>query len=76
MSASNYVGEIRWCIVSAADQTGIPEFVFSKSNAPYLIGQISDGRIFVFNRTAMLEMISMWQEADSEMRGHDERLPI
>ncbi len=68
MSTSNYVGETRWYIVTDADQVTIPEFVFSQINAPYLIGQISDGRIFVFDRVNMLEMIDAWQEADNEMR--------
>ena len=68
MSAPNYVGETRWYIVTVAGQVTIPEFTFSFDNAPYLIGQIIDGRIFVFDRANVLEIIDLWQAADSEMK--------
>ena len=68
MSDPNYVGQVAWYIVTAADQVTIPDFVFDRNEAPYLIGQLRDRRIVVFNRTAMAEILIMWQKADSEMR--------
>ncbi len=68
MTAPNYVGAFAWYIVDAADQVGIPDFVFDPDAAPYLMGQASDGRIFVFDRAAVLELFAMWQDADNEMR--------
>ena len=68
MSTSNYVGAFEWYIVTAADQVDIPDLVFDPDDAPYLMGQASDGRIFVFDRAAILELFTQWHEADSEMR--------
>ena len=64
---SNHVGDVAWYIVTAADQVTIPDFVFHRDEAPYLIGQLRDRRIVVFNREAMAEILIMWQKADNEM---------
>ena len=68
MNEPNYSGDVRWYVVTAADQVTVPDFSFEQSSAPYFMGQLTDGRIVVFDRAAMLEMIDLWQKADNEMR--------
>ncbi len=66
---SNRVGDVTWHIVTAADQVTIPDFVFEREKAPYLMGEFRDFRIVTFDREAMAEILMMWQKADNEMNG-------
>ncbi len=68
MTEQNYVGAVTWYIVTAGEGVDIPGFVFSRDEAPYLIGQAHSGNIFVFARAAMLELIEKWHEANEEMK--------
>ena len=65
---SNYLGEITWYIVTDGEGVDIPDFVFHRDEAPYLIGQLHGGRIVVFNRNMMSSLFTQWQEAEEEMK--------
>ena len=67
MNPSNRIGELNWYIVTAADQVNIPDFVFDPFDAPYMMAQASDGRIFVLERAAMAELVTMWRRADKAL---------
>jgi hypothetical protein len=67
---SNHLGGVTWYIVTAGEGVDIPGFVFNRDDAPYLIGQLHNKEIAVFDRAAILELMILWQEADKEMRTH------